>query len=159
MVEIPHVTGHGEDPVPRLAERLADGDELVGRGVRPRRQLAVLGPVQDRPRRRRADGPRLDGLAHERRHLRDLLAVGRVVGPALAEHVGPECTMGDERGHVEHAVGPLHLVEVLAEGLPVPVHAFGQRRAGNVLHALHQLDQPGAVGLTGGREARRRSCP
>ena len=31
VVEVPHVAGHREDPVPGLAQRLADGDELVGR--------------------------------------------------------------------------------------------------------------------------------
>ena len=120
--------------------------ELVGRGRRPGRQLAVLGPVQDGARRRRADGPGVHGLAHDGRHLGDLLARRRVVGPALAEHVGPQRAVGDEGGHVEDAGRPLHLVEVLAEGLPVPVHALGQRGARDVLHALHQLNEPVAVG-------------
>ena len=40
------------------------------------------------------------------------------------------------RGH------PLERVEVLGEGLPVPLDALGERGAGDVLDALHQLDEP-----------------
>ncbi len=149
VVEIPHVAGQREDSVPRLAQRLADGDQLVGRRGGPRRQLAVLGPMEDGARRRCTDGTGLDGLAHQRCHLGDLLAVGRVVGAALTEDVGAQRTVRDEGRHVEHAFGALHLVEVLAEGLPIPVHALGQGRARYVLHALHQLDQPGAVRRAG----------
>ncbi len=71
----------------------------------------------------------------------------RVVGAALAEHVGAERTVRHETGHVEHPGRALHFVEVLAEGLPVPVHALGQRAARDVLHALHELDEPGPVRL------------
>ena len=71
----------------------------------------------------------------------------RVVPPALAEHVGAQGPVGHQARHVEHPRRPLHLVEVLPEGLPVPRHALGERRAGDVLHALHELDQPRAIGV------------
>src|SRR6202034_2026443 len=92
-------------------------------------------------------------VVRESGHLGDPLRRGGVVRPPLAHDVGPQRTVGDEGRHVEYTRRPLHLVEVLAEGLPVPVHALGERGAGNVLDALHQLNQPGAVGLAGRREA------
>ena len=42
---------------------------------------------------------------------------------------------------------------------PSSSHALGERRAGDVLDAFHQLDQPVVLVGPGGREARRRSCP
>ncbi len=150
MVEVPHVAGHREDPVPRFAERLADGDQLVGRRRGAGRQLAVLGPVQHGPRRRRADRPGRHGVTHDGRHLRDLLGVRRVVGPALAEHVGAQRAVRHEAGHVEHPRRALHFVEVFAEGLPVPVHALGERGTRDVLDAFHELNEPGPVFGAGG---------
>ena len=44
-------------------------------------------------------------------------------------------------------------VEVLGERLPAPLHAFGQGRAGDVLDALHQTDQPVAPIRSGRRKA------
>src|SRR5262249_2849484 len=44
-------------------------------------------------------------------------------------------------------------VEILREALPTPLDAFGERGAGNVLHALHEPDQPVVPIRPGGREA------
>ena len=44
-------------------------------------------------------------------------------------------------------------IQVLGEAFPSPRHAFGERRAGNILDALHQLDQPLMVARLAGREA------
>ena len=152
VVQVPHVAGHGEDPVSRLAQRLADGDELVRRCRGARRQLAVLGPVQDRAGGRRPHRPGADRLAHERAHLRDLLCSCHVVGPALTQDVGAQRAVRDEARDVEDAWGPLDLVQVLAEGFPIPVDALGQGGARDVLDALHEPDQPLAVGGSCGRE-------
>ena len=78
-------------------------------------------------------------------HDRHLVGGGDVVAPALAEDVGAQRAVGEEGGDVEHAVHALDLVEVLGEGLPVPRHALVQGGAGDVLDALHELDQPVAV--------------
>ena len=43
-------------------------------------------------------------------------------------------------------------VEVLGERLPAPVDALGERGAGDVLHALHQADEPLLVAGAHGRE-------
>ena len=153
VVEVAHVARHREDPVPRLAERLADSHQLVGRRGGAGGELTVLGPVQDGARGRRADGAGVHRLAHDRGHLGDLLGARNVVGTALTQDEGPQRAVRDEAGHVEHPVGPFHLVEVLPEGLPVPVHALGQRGAGDVLHALHELNQPFPVRVPGRCEA------
>ena len=60
--------------------------------------------------------------------------------------------MGDMRRDVHHAGHAVQRIEVLRKALPLPIDAFGQRRAGNVLHALHQLDQPVALLGPGRRE-------
>jgi hypothetical protein len=60
--------------------------------------------------------------------------------------------VADLGAEVEDVRPPLDGVEVLAEVLPLPRDAFGHRRAGDVLDALHQLDQPLAAVGAGGRE-------
>ena len=152
VVQVAHVAGEREDPVAGLAERLADGDELLGRGGGAGGQLAVLGPVQDGTGGGGPDGAGLHRLAHQRGHLGDLLGPSHVVGPSLSEHVRPERSVRDQGGDVEHAVRPLDLVEILAEALPVPGDALGQRGARDVLDTLHQLNQPVAVARAGRRE-------
>ncbi len=103
---------------------------------------------------READRPGTDGFGDDRSHLVDLLGSGGlVVRSALAHHVGPHGAVRNQRGDIEHARQPLELVEVLGEGLPVPGHALRQRSAGDVLDALHQLDQPVTLARIGGREA------
>jgi hypothetical protein len=55
--------------------------------------------------------------------------------------------------HVEAAGHALERVEVLREGLPAPRDAFGERGSGDVLDALHQLDQPVLAARPHWREA------
>ncbi len=50
--------------------------------------------------------------------------------------------MRELRAEVDGRLAVLERVEVLREGLPLPVDAFGERGAGNVFDAFHQLDQP-----------------
>src|SRR4029453_18164819 len=44
-------------------------------------------------------------------------------------------------------------VEVFREALPLPADAGGERRAGDVLHTLHELDQVVLLARAHGREA------
>src|SRR4051794_41656578 len=62
------------------------------------------------------------------------------MGP-VAQYVCAQSSVRDLGGDVEHAGCGIDGVEVLGEGLPLPVDAFVQGGAGDVLHALHQLDQ------------------
>ena len=112
----------------------------------PGHQLAVEGRVVQRPRRGEADRSRLDRGTDVGRHLGDVGGGGVfVVGAPLAHDVDPQRGVGEERGDVDGVAAPIEGVEVLAEGLPLPLDALVQRRAGDVLDALHQLDQPGLL--------------
>jgi hypothetical protein len=74
-----------------------------------------------------------------------------VVDGALAHHIGAHGAVRDLRAHVQRLGAAVQRVEVFGEGFPIPLDALGQHRAGNVLHPLHDLDEPvAAVGLHGG---------
>ena len=53
---------------------------------------------------------------------------------------------------IDRARQAFQRVEVFGEGFPIPLHPFGERGAGDVLHPFHQPDQPFvAVGRGGGK--------
>ena len=64
-----------------------------------------------------------------------------VVGAPFVHHVGAQRAVRKLRGDVDRTREAVEGVEVLGEGLPLPRDALVQRGAGNVLHALHELDQ------------------
>jgi hypothetical protein len=72
---------------------------------------------------------------------------------AVAEHVGAHRTVGHVGAHVDRAGHRLERIEVFGEALPRPLHAFGERGAGDVLDAFHQPDQPLPAVGRGWREA------
>ena len=93
-------------------------------------------------------------------HLGDLLGGGRLaVGAALAHHVEPHRAVAHLGGEVDVVATAVERVEVLADRLPVPGEPLVEHRAGQVLDALHQLDERLVVAGSHRREARRRSCP
>ncbi len=57
--------------------------------------------------------------------------------------------MGHLGADVGHPPVLVERVEVLGEGLPVPLDAVGERGAGNVLDAFHHRDQPVSFGRIG----------
>ncbi len=59
----------------------------------------------------------------------------------LAHNIDAQRMVRDLRRNVDGARHLLQHVEEVREALPVPFQAFGQRDAGNILHALHQIDQ------------------
>ena len=67
---------------------------------------------------------------------------GSIAGAPLAHRVGADGAVGDLAAHVDRELLLADRVEVLGIGLPAPGDALGQRGAGDVLDALHQLDQP-----------------
>ena len=73
-------------------------------------------------------------------HRVDVVA-GGVVVRALTHHVGAQRGVRHVRADVERARHALERVEVLGERLPVPLDALVERGAGDVLDALHQLDE------------------
>ena len=97
---------------------------------------------------------------HQSAHRRDVLGRGRLVaGAALAHRVGANRAVGHLAAHVDRRSSCLPIdVEVLGVGLPAPGDALGERGAGDVLDALHQLDQPVLVTRAAPARSRRRSC-
>jgi hypothetical protein len=61
--------------------------------------------------------------------------------------------VGHLGGHVDGPRGGVERVEVLGEALPGPVDALVQRGAGDVLHALHELDEEALAAGAHRREA------
>ena len=148
------VGGELEEPRARLAQRVAEAEQLFTRGERSGHRLAVGRPVQERARGGEAERARADGLGDDLRHRRDVLGRGELVGgAALAHHVGADGRVRDLAGEVDRVRRLLERVEVLREGLPGPLDALVHGGARDVLHAFHQLDQPRAPVLLHGREA------
>ena len=121
-------------------ERTADGLHLLRRRPRARHQVArpVHVPVEARGGEPQCAG--LERRAGQPAHLDHVLG-RRVVIAALAHHVEPHGHVRHLRAHV-HRVRRIDAVEVLGERLPAPGNAVVQRRARDVLHALHQFHQP-----------------
>ena len=71
----------------------------------------------------------------------------------IAHHVRAERAVADLGADVHHPWQLLEHVEVLGVALPTPFEALGERTSRNVLHALHQLDQPLVTIGRGGCEA------
>ena len=72
---------------------------------------------------------------------------------ALAHHVQAHRPVRHLGAEVEVAGPGVEVVEVLGERLPLPREALVEGDAGDVLDALHQLDQPVVVGRADRREA------
>ena len=127
----------------QLAQHPTDPEQLILRRERARHRLAVDRPVRQRARCGKAQRPRLQPLPHDRRHLRDVLRVRVLVPrPALAHHIRPHRAVRHLRADVDRLGQRLQEVQILRERLPAPLHPLRQRAARNVLHALHQADQP-----------------
>ena len=88
--------GELEHAGPGLGHGRGDRPELVGVGVGTRDVVAVGGLVAERAGGGEAERTELDGLAHERRHLFDLVPGGVDVadGP-VAHHPHPQGAVGD----------------------------------------------------------------
>ncbi len=135
--------GQLEDSGAELAQGGPDAEQLVLGGVGAGDRLAVDGPVGDGARGREAQCAGGDRLLHHLLHGGDVLMGGRLVaGPPLAHHVGAHGAVGDLGPDVDRPPASVEGVQVLGECLPVPRHALGQGRAGDVLDPLHQPDQP-----------------
>ncbi len=97
-----------------------------------------------------AAGAGAHGRLGELGHLGHVVHGGIVMG-ALAHHVGAQRGVRNLGGDVDRARRGVECVEVLGEGLPLPVDALVERGAGDVLDTLHQLDEEVlAIGAHGG---------
>ncbi len=151
--------GHLEHRTAAGGHRPAEAEQFVFGGVGAGHRLAVDGAVPLGARRREAERAGLDGLLDDSGHRRDVVGGGLfVAGAALAHRVAAHRAVRDLRADIDGERPLLDGVEVLGEALPLPGDALGQRGAGNVLDAFHQLDEP--LFAAGARPARsrRRSC-
>ena len=98
--------------------------------------------------------PASTACAGQRRHRLDVVGRGHLaLGAALPHHVEPQRAVRHVGGEVDVVVAAVERVEELGERLPRPRQPLVERGAGDVLHALHELDQPVVVGRAHGREA------
>ena len=82
-----------------------------------------------------------------------------MVGAPVAHDVAAQGGVGDLGADVDGVGHAGDHVEVFGEALPAPGDALVQGGAGDVLDALHEIDQPLVlVGLAPARN-RPRSCP
>ena len=106
------------------------------------------------PRRAEADRPLFHRLAHQPRHLGDIFGGGGLVGEgAIAHYEDAEWRVGDLEGDVHGVPARLDLGEIVAEAPPRPVEPLVEDDAGDVLDALHHLDQLGPELRPRGRES------
>ena len=130
-----------EDAVARLRHRAEQGRDLdLGRerpGYRPAAEIAVTAC----PAGRHPERAGVHGLDDDRVHGLELAGVGVFVG-APAHHVRAHRRVRNVRTDVDRARCPVEGVEVLGKRLPVPRDPLGERAAGDVLDAFHELDEP-----------------
>jgi hypothetical protein len=150
-VEVAHRLQHAATG---LGHRPRERRELLLRGLRGGRVAAVDRTVIVGAAGREADGARPHRVAHDGLHRAEVVGRGGAVGDgAIAHHVDAERVVREVGRHVHRARPGVDVVEVLAEGLPLPLDALGQRRARDVLDALEELDEALVIGGTAGREA------
>jgi len=152
-VEIAEVGDDLEHPA-GAAHLRRDPHQLVSRRGQGGGRLAPAGPVVHRARGGESQGAGGDPLAHDAAHLLDLLAVRRLPpGPALPHHMEANGAVGNLGGQVDVERAPAQVVEVLGKAGPGPGQTLVESRARDVLHPLHQLDEPLAILRSAGGEA------
>jgi hypothetical protein len=147
-VGIEEVGHHLEHAGARCADALRDADQFVGCGGERRGVGAGGGLVVAGAAGAESESPGLDALSGELCHRRDVVGGGVfVVRPAFTHHVQAQGTVRDLHGDVDVVRDRIDRVEEFAERVPVPPQSLVERRTGDVLHALHQLDELAVIGV------------
>ena len=148
-----HTRGHDlEHAGTDVVHGAEEGGELVLGSERAGHRFPPGVTVPGGPPGGEPEGTGLEAGTHDRAHLLEVVVGGVVEGP-LAHHVGPDGGVRDVGPDVEGEAAGRQRVEVLGEALPPPADPLGQRRAGDVLDSLHQLDQRRLAAGTDRREA------
>jgi hypothetical protein len=131
-----------EHAVAEPDERLGDAGELARADLRRRRRSAARGAVVVGAPGREPGGAGDQRVAHHAPHRRDVvLGRGLVGARALAHDVHPHGVVRDLEQEVDRVRPRVDRGHVIGERLPAPRDALGERGAGDVLDAFHQLDQ------------------
>ena len=137
-----------------LAHGMGDRRQLGLLGAQGRDAAAVGGAMVERARGREAERAGAQALDGELGHA-PTIGLGRrlAIGAALAHHI-------DAQRRVRHLGRDIDVVaslgdgiEIVGEAVPVPRQARGHHDLGDVLHALHQVDQHVVLIVVAGREA------
>ncbi len=130
-----------EHAVAALAQHRCERGQLGLVGERARHLVAATRVVGEDARRRDAERARIHACARDVDHRREVVG-GRDAGAgAVTHHVRAHRRVRDVCPDVHHARSLGERVEVLGERFPPPVDALPQRGAGDVLDALHELDE------------------
>ena len=137
-----------------LAHGVGDRGQLGFLGAQGRDVLAVGRAVIERARGREAERAGAQAFGGELGHALAILLGGRLaVGAALAHHIDPQRGVRHLGGDVGVVAARGDRIEEVGEAVPVPRQAFVQHDLGDVLHALHQVDQHVVLVVVAGREA------
>ncbi|MNT32481.1 hypothetical protein D3C72_1683650 [compost metagenome] len=92
---------------------------------------------------RKADRAGTHGLTSQLAHLRNVQGRGRFTScTAIAHDIQTQRTVRQLGTDINVVGMPFQCREVFGEALPLPVEAFVQRHARNVLDTFHEFDQP-----------------
>ena len=148
-----HVAGHFEHAVPHAAHGAANRDQFFGCGGGSGDQFAVDGLVQNRAAGGETQGSGTNAFLDNARHFGDIIGGGNCARHlTVAQHIGANRAVRNVGGNVNGARQFFQCGQIFGEGFPVPLHPLSECRAGNILNALHQADQPFvAVGARRGK--------
>ena len=137
-----------------IAHGVGDRRQLGFLGAQGRDVLAVGRAVVERARGREAERAGAQAFGRELGHAPAILLGRRLaVGAALAHHIDAQRGVRHLGGDVDVVAAGGDRIEEVREAVPVPRQAFGQHDLGDVLHALHQVDQHVVLVGVAGREA------
>ena len=148
------IAQHAESAAPGLAHGATDGEQFLFFRIAARHQITGQGLVLVRARCGEAEGTGFQRFLSQSRHGFNIIAC-RVfpIQPAVTHHVNAQGMMRELRADVQRAGHGFQSVKIFGEAFPIPFEPFGQRNAGDVFHAFHQINQRLMVAFLHRREA------
>ena len=128
LAGITHRLGHAEQFI------------IIGKGAGDMRTGA--GEMFKQPRAGKANRACIHGFTHKGRHLRDIICRCRLmVDCTITHNEHPQWGVRNVASDVHRVFASRQPVEIIGEGLPIPVQSFIKDDAGDFLDSFHQLDQ------------------
>ena len=114
---------------------------LIGEGAG--HGFAVFRQMQHGARGGKAERTCFDAVFNNIGHFFDIFGRCRfIIGTALAHHISAHGAMRNLCRDIQRARHFIQRVQIFGEGFPLPVNAFSQRRARNILNPFHQINEP-----------------